>query len=193
MIRSVTIFCSSSRNSPAKYFRVAGELAEILLAQNIGIVYGGGAVGLMGCIADHYINQGGNITGVIPEFMVKVEWAHPGVKNMLIVQDMHERKKKLTENTDAVIALPGGTGTLEELMEVMALKRLGKYLKPIILLNTEGFYDQLIDFFHTMVREKFLRQEHLAAYSVVSHPSEVIPAILHSPDWQADAIERAAV
>jgi uncharacterized protein (TIGR00730 family) len=193
MIRSVTIFCASSRKSPVKYFRVAEELADILIEIRIGVVYGGGAVGLMGCIADRYIERGGVITGVIPEFMVKVEWAHPGVKNMLIVQDMHERKKKLVENTDAIIALPGGTGTLEELMEVLALKRLGKYLKPIIIVNTAGFYNQLIDFFHTMVREQFLRREHLDAYTLVNNPSEVIPAIFNAMQWHDDAIDRAPV
>jgi uncharacterized protein (TIGR00730 family) len=193
MIRSVTIFCASSRKSPPKYFRDAEELADLLLKHSLEVVYGGGAVGLMGCIANRYIGRGGKITGVIPEFMVKVEWAHPGVKNMLVVEDMHERKKKLIENTDAVIALPGGTATLEELMEVLALKRLGKYLKPIILLNTDGFYNQLIDFFHTMVQEQFLRYEHLTAYTVVNRPSEVIPAILNSPQWPADAIERAGL
>jgi uncharacterized protein (TIGR00730 family) len=193
MINTVTVFCASSRKSPTKYFRAAEELADILLMHNVGVIYGGGALGLMGCIADRYIEQGGNITGVIPEFMVKIEWAHPGIKNMLVVQDMHERKKKLVENTDAVIALPGGTGTLEELMEVLALKRLGKYLKPIILLNTDGFYNQLIEFFQTMVQEQFLRHEHLSAYTVVKRPAEVIPAILNSPQWQADAIGWAAV
>lgn len=193
MIHSVTVFCASSRKSPEKYISVASELANILLDYNIGIVYGGGAVGLMGCIADRYIERGGDITGVIPEFMVRVEWAHPGVKNMIIVQDMHERKKKLIEGTDAVIALPGGTGTLEELMEVLALKRLGKYLRPIILVNTDGFYNQLIDFFHTMVHEQFLRHEHLETYTVVNKPSGVIAAIQNTPLWQADAIDRAPV
>jgi uncharacterized protein (TIGR00730 family) len=193
MLHFVTVFCASSRKSPEKYLIVARELADILIDNKVGVVYGGGAVGLMGCIADRYIERGGSITGVIPEFMVKVEWAHPHVKNMLIVQDMHERKKKLIEGTDAVIALPGGTGTLEELMEVLALKRLGKYLKPIILVNTDGFYNQLIDFFHTMVHEQFLRHEHLDAYAMVNSPSEVISAIQNAPLWQADAIDRAPV
>jgi uncharacterized protein (TIGR00730 family) len=193
MIRSVTIFCASSRKSPDIYMRTAKEFADILIENNIHVTYGGGAVGLMGCIADRYIEKEGNITGVIPEFMVKVEWAHPGVKNMLIVQDMHERKKKLIENTDAVIALPGGTGTLEELMEVLALKRLGKYLKPIILLNTNGFYNQLIDFFHTMVHERFLRHEHMQTFSVVDSPPEVLPAIEGAAHWDADAINTAPV
>ena len=193
MIRNVTIYCASSRKSPGKYFTMATELANILLDHQIGVIYGGGAAGLMGCIADCYIKRGGKITGVIPEFMVKVEWAHPEVRSMHVVKDMHERKSKLIEGTDAVIALPGGTGTLEELMEVLALKRLGKFLKPIILVNTDGFYDQLIAFFKIMVKENFLRADHLDAYRVVNTPDEVLPAILSSPDWQETAIEQAPV
>ena len=193
MLNNVTIYCASSRKSPAKYFSVAEELALTLLEHQIGIIYGGGAVGLMGKIADCYLEHSGRILGVIPEFMVKVEWAHPGIRDMHIVKDMHERKQGLIEGTDAVIALPGGTGTLEELMEVLALKRLGKFLKPIILLNTDGFYDQLIAFFETMVREHFLRASHLDAYRVVDHPREVIPAILNTPDWSPDAIDEAPV
>ena len=193
MLNNVTIFCASSRKSPPKYFSVAEELALQLLEHDVGVIYGGGAVGLMGKIADCYLKHSGRIRGVIPEFMVKVEWAHPGIQDMQIVRDMHERKQVLIEGTDAVIALPGGTGTLEELMEVLALKRLGKFLKPVVLLNTDGFYDQLIAFFETMVREHFLRSSHLDAYCVVNHPKEVIPAILNTPDWSSDAINKAPV
>jgi uncharacterized protein (TIGR00730 family) len=193
MIHTVTIFCASSRKSHEKYFTIALELADLLIDNNIGVIYGGGAVGLMGCIADRYIERGGRIRGIIPDFMEKVEWAHSSVRDMIIVKDMHERKKMLIENTDAVIALPGGTGTLEELMEVLALKRLGKFLKPVILLNIDGFYDQLEAFFRTMVSEHFLRHEHLDAYRMVNHPKEVIPAILNSPQWDEDAIKQAPV
>lgn len=193
MIRTVTIFCASSRKSDKKYFQVATELADLLIDNDIGIIYGGGAVGLMGCIADRYLERGGRIRGVIPDFMVKVEWAHPGVEDLFIVKDMHERKRMLIENTDAVIALPGGTGTLEELMEVLALKRLGKFLNPVILLNTDGFYNELVAFFQTMVHEHFLRHEHLGAYSIVDSPNQVIPAILSSPKWDEDAINQAPV
>ena len=125
--------------------------------------------------------------------MVKIEWAHHGIEDLHIVKDMHERKKMLIENTDAVIALPGGTGTLEELMEVLALKRLGKFLKPVILLNTDGFYNKLVSFFQTMVHEHFLRHEHLDAYRLVNYPHEVIPAILNSPNWDEDVINKAPV
>lgn len=193
MIQTVTIFCASSRKSPEKFFQTAIDLADILIDNNIGVVYGGGAVGLMGCIADRYIERGGRVRGVIPDFMVKVEWAHPGVEDLHIVKDMHERKKMMIEGTDAVIALPGGTGTLEELMEVLALKRLGKFLKPVILINTDGFYDELVAFFQTMVKEHFLRHEHLEAYRIVNEPTEVLSAILNSPKWDKDALNQAPV
>lgn len=193
MIQTVTLFCASSRKSSEKYIQTTLELADLLIDRNIGVVYGGGAVGLMGCVADRYLERGGRIRGVIPDFMVKVEWAHPGVEDLHIVKDMHERKRMLIENTDAVIALPGGTGTLEELMEVLALKRLGKFLKPVILLNTDGFYNELVAFFQTMVREHFLRHDHLEAYSIVDNPDQVIPAILSSAKWNEDAINKAPV
>ena len=193
MLHTVTIFCASSRKSDEKYFEVTRQVADILLENSIGVIYGGGAVGLMGCLADRYIERGGRIRGIIPDFMVKVEWAHPQVTNMMVVRDMHHRKKLLIEDTDAVIALPGGTGTLEELMEVLTLKRLGKFFKPIILVNTDGFYDQLIGFFETMVKERFLRHEHLTAYRVINHPHELMEAIRTSPLWNEDALQNAPV
>lgn len=193
MIRTVTVFCASSQKSEEKYFKTTLELADILLDHDIEVVYGGGAVGLMGALADRYIERGGHIRGIIPDFMVKVEWAHPKVDNMVIVDDMHARKKLLIENTDAVIALPGGTGTLEELMEVLTLKRLGLFLKPVVLINTDGFYDELIAFFSTMVKEHFLRHEHLNAYAVINEPSELFEAIDNSPLWDEDALDRAPV
>jgi uncharacterized protein (TIGR00730 family) len=193
MLNTVTIFCASSRKSSEKYVKATLQLADILVENNVGVIYGGGALGLMGCLADRILEKRGKIKGVIPEFMVKVEWAHRGVKEMVIVKDMHQRKKLLIKNTDAVIALPGGTGTLEELMEVLTLKRLGKFFKPIILINTDGFYDKLIGFFETMVTENFIRPEHLDAYRIVNQPSQVLNAINESPLWESDAINNAPV
>jgi uncharacterized protein (TIGR00730 family) len=193
MVNTVTIFCASSRKSSQKYIDSTLELADIIVQNNIKVLYGGGAVGLMGCLADRILEKKGNIKGIIPEFMVKVEWAHPGVKDMKVVHDMHERKKLLIQNTDAVIALPGGTGTLEELMEVLTLKRLGKFFKPVILLNIDGFYDHLIQFFEVMVKENFLRSDHLEIYKVVNKPDEVLSAINNSPIWDENAIQTAPV
>lgn len=193
MIRNVTVFCASSKKAADKYLKVTRELADILKDNEIGVVYGGGMVGLMGCLADRMLERGGMIRGVIPEFMVKVEWAHPLVKEMVIVKDMHERKKLLIENTDAVIALPGGTGTLEELMEVLSLKRLGKFFKPIIIINTDGFYNDLLNLFAKMVEENFLREEHLKAFQIINQPTELLEAINGSLDWDENAIHSASV
>jgi uncharacterized protein (TIGR00730 family) len=193
MIRNVTIFCASSKKTAEKYLKLTRELSDILKDNEIGVIYGGGAVGMMGCLADRLLEQGGIIRGIIPEFMVKVEWAHPLVKDMVIVKDMHERKKLLIENTDAVIALPGGTGTLEELMEVLSLKRLGKFFKPIIIVNTDGFYNNLLNLFTKMVEENFLRPEHLKAFQIINKPSELLEAINGSLDWDENAIHSASV
>jgi uncharacterized protein (TIGR00730 family) len=193
ILNSVTVFCASSRMIDSKYFEAARQLAEVLTLNNITAVYGGGAVGLMGALADYMLANRGNITGVIPQFMLKVEWGHPEVKNMIITKDMHERKQLLIDNADAVVALPGGSGTLEELLEVISLKRLGKFLKPIIIINTAGFYDPLVALLNKMVEENFMRPDHLKMWEVISHPSELIEAIHRSEAWDEDAIHTAGV
>lgn len=193
MPQTITVYCASSRKVHPKYVESASQLAEVLLERKIEIIYGGGAVGLMGTLADKYISRGAKITGVIPEFMVKVEWAHPGVENMLIVHDMHERKKKMIENTDAVIALPGGTGTLEELMEVITLKRLGKFNKPILLLNTDGFYEPLQNFFKKMADEHFIHQSNLEMWKLFDHPNQFWTIYDSFPDFTDYSIDKAQV
>jgi uncharacterized protein (TIGR00730 family) len=193
MIKRVTIFCASSRMVDEKYYADTRQLAKILVKNEITAVYGGGAVGLMGELADTMLHAGGLVEGVIPEFMMKVEWGHKSIKKMTIVKDMHERKKLLIDNTDGVIALPGGTGTLEELMEVISLKRLGKFVKPIIILNTDGFYDTLIEFFEKMIEEKFLRAEHRAMWTVIDTPDKLMDAFRNAAGWDEDAINIAAV
>jgi hypothetical protein len=125
--------------------------------------------------------------------MDKVEWGHKGIANMTLVKDMRERKKLLIKNVDAVLALPGGCGTLEELMEVYTLKRLGKFTKPIIVLNTNGFYTHLEQFIDKMIDENFMRPEHRQIWQMVQQPDEIIPAILSAPQWDSSAINFAAV
>jgi uncharacterized protein (TIGR00730 family) len=193
MSLSFTVYCASSRKLDEKYFKATRKLADVLLEKNVHAIYGGGAVGLMGALANRYIEKKGEITGVIPEFMVKIEWAHPKVDRMIIVKDMHERKKRLIENTDGIIALPGGTGTLEELSEVITLKRLGKFTKPIILLNTDGFYDPLHQFFVKMSDEHFLLKEHLKMWKLIDSPSEFWNTLKDFPSWSEDTIKLAQV
>ncbi|HPV57420.1 MAG TPA: TIGR00730 family Rossman fold protein, partial [Tenuifilaceae bacterium] len=136
----VCVYCASSNKVDEKYFKATEILAKNLAKNGITSVYGGGSNGLMGCLADTALHEGGKVIGILPHFMDKVEWGHKNLTELILVKDMHERKRLLIEGVDAVVALPGGCGTLEELMEVITLKRLGKFTKPIIILNTDGFY-----------------------------------------------------
>jgi uncharacterized protein (TIGR00730 family) len=193
MPKTITVYCASSRKVDKSFFNAAIELADILLEKNVHLIYGGGSVGLMGTMADRYLEKKGIITGIIPEFMAKIEWAHPRIADMRIVHDMHERKRQLIDGTDGVIALPGGTGTLEELAEVITLKRLGKFTKPILLLNTNNFYKPLADFLIKMADENFLNPEHLSMWKLIDHPSEFWSAFESFPSWNEDAINQAQV
>lgn len=193
MIKRVCVFCASSRKSPKLYMQDAANLGEILAQNNIEIVYGGGSIGLMGAMADAALKLQGSVTGIIPEFMVEMEWAHPGVKNMVVVQTMHERKFKMVEHTDAIIALPGGSGTFEELLEVITAKRLGHYISPIIIVNLNGFYDPLIAQFERSIEDQMMDQRHQDMWTVVSNSNEVLPAILNTDTWPDNAIKFAAV
>ncbi len=193
MSKQVTIYCASSPKVPQIYFDAAEELSRLLIESGYAIRYGGGAKGLMGIIADTALKYRGTITGVIPGFMIDVEWEHKGVTEMIHVKTMHQRKELLIENTDAVIALPGGTGTLEELFEVMSWKKLGRFPHPIVLLNTNNYYDSLIEMCNRMVKESFMRPQHESIWSVVSKPSEVIPAILGAKPWGPQVINFASV
>lgn len=187
----VSIFCASSNKVDKIYFNAARELGLALAVHGIAANYGGGGVGLMGALADTMMEAGGSIRGIIPEFMVAQGWNHPLVKDMLIVKDMHERKKRLTENIDAFIALPGGVGTLEELLEMMTHKQLGQVLAPIIIINTNQFFDPFLEMLGKMVEEKFMRKIHQDIWQVIEDPEDVVKAIEHSPVWDGSAIKYA--
>jgi uncharacterized protein (TIGR00730 family) len=192
-LQRVCIFCASSPEIDSVYFDAAGRLARILVENNIAVNYGGGGKGLMGHLADNILAGGGSIRGYIPAFMKEMEWQHGKVDSMVTVRDMHERKYLMRKDSDAIIALPGGVGTLEELMEVITLKQLGKYLKPIIIINTAGFYTPLIGLMQRMIDMKFMRDIHIDLWQVVSEPEEVMEAIKNAPVWDAGAIKFAAV
>jgi len=187
----VSVFCASSNKVDKIYFDAARKLGLALAEHGIAANYGGGGVGLMGTLADTMMEAGGSIRGIIPEFMVDQGWNHTLVKDMLIVKDMHERKKKLTENIDAFIALPGGVGTLEELLEMMTHKQLGQLLAPIIIINTNQFFDPFLEMLRKMVKEKFMREVHKDIWQVIEDPKDVIKAINRSPVWDGSAIKYA--
>jgi len=193
MISRVCVFCASSHKVGQKYFNVAERLGKVLANNGIRTIYGGGAVGLMGKLADTIMQLNGEIVGIIPQFMMDVEWGHKNITDLILVNDMHERKKKLIENIDAIVILPGGSGTLEETLEVITLKRLGKFTKPIVFINTDGFYDGLFELFDKMIQERFMREEHRKMWTAVEQPENLIEAIKNSPKWDESAINIAAV
>jgi len=182
----VCVFAASSSRIDPAYATAAAELGAAFAVENVHAVFGGGGIGLMGIFADNLLAGKGQITGVIPGFMINEGWGHNEVKDMIVTSDMSERKKTIFAMSDAAVALPGGVGTLEELTEVITLKQLGQFNKPIIIVNVNGFYDHLIDFFDHMVRGHFMRLEHKDIWQIVTEASEVIPAIRNYTGWHAD-------
>ena len=188
-VERICVFCGASPGARPGYSAVTAELARLLAADGIGVVYGGGGVGLMGALADAVLAEGGEITGVIPRSLIEREIAHRGVSDMRVVGSMHERKALMAELADAFVALPGGIGTLEELFEVYTWAQLGLHRKPCALLNVEGYYDAIADFLAYAVSERFLHQETRDLLMVESDPATLVerlttfepPAVV--PKW----------
>ncbi|MBL7965009.1 MAG: TIGR00730 family Rossman fold protein [Flavobacteriales bacterium] len=152
----VAVFCGASGGNDAAYAEAAREVGHVLAVRGLGLVYGGGRVGLMGAVADAALEAGGRVVGVIPGFMRDKELAHEGATELLVVRDMHERKLVMHERSQAVIALPGGFGTMDELFELLTWRQLGLHAKPMGMLNAKGFYNGLLEQAAHMAREGFL-------------------------------------
>lgn len=180
MINQVTVFCASSTQADDVYKQEACKLGAILAEHAIKCYYGGGRVGLMGELASSMLEHNGQIVGIIPQFMVDEGWDNEKVEE-IVVPDMQIRKQKLMQLADAIIALPGGCGTLEELMEAITARQLGLIKVPIVLVNVCGFFDPLIAMLERAVKEKFMRNEHLSLWSVVTEASQVLSAIEDAP------------
>jgi len=192
-IRKVCIYCASSTIIAPIYIEHAKTLAAELAKNHIDMVFGGSRTGLMGVLADEMNMQNGKSIGIMPNFMKDVEWHHENIPEMIWVDTMAERKEKMIEDVDAVITLPGGCGTMEEFMETLSLKRLGLFTKPMIIVNSGGFYNPLIDLLDAMLRENFLSSKHRLMWEVVDHPEEIIPAIKRSKPWESSAKSFALV
>ena len=156
-MKRVTVFCGSSLGTEDIYEIKAKELGRKLAAENIELVYGGANVGLMGAVANGALSEGGTVIGVLPNFLKSKEIAHKQLTELILVDTMHERKTKMNERCDGVIALPGGFGTLEEFFEMLTWGQLGLHKKPIGILNINGFYNELINLLDTMVQKGFLK------------------------------------
>jgi len=193
IMQNICVYCASSSSIRDSYFEAAEKLGKILAGNNIRLIYGGGHRGLMGRIADTVLSSGGEVTGVIPGFMCEVEWNHTGLTELIMVESMHERKEMLARLADAVVALPGGCGTMEELLEVITWKRLGIFTKPIIICNTEGYFDPLIEMLNRSVDENFMGEHHRKIWEVVAEPEEIMQAIEVSEPWDESARQTAAL
>jgi uncharacterized protein (TIGR00730 family) len=173
-MKSIAVYCGASFGVNPVYADCARALAQVLVGHNIGLVYGGGNVGLMGVIADEVMRLGGEATGVIPRALVEREVGHSGLTRIFVVKDMHERKAMMAELSDGFIAMPGGMGTLEELFEMLTWSQLGIHAKPVGVLNVNGFYDGLVDFLGHLQGEGFVRTEHAALMMVESSAQALV-------------------
>lgn len=189
----ICVYCASSSDCAPIHHASAFRLGALLAQAGCTVVYGGSSVGSMGALADGALSAGGEVIGILPRFMADLEWGHPGLTRLELVEDMRERKHRLLTGSDAVVALPGGCGTLEELFEALTLKRLGLYFNPIVLLNTQDFYAPLQGFLRQVIDERFMQAEHAAMWQLVDAPEDVLPAIAATPPWRADARSIAVV
>lgn len=192
-IKSVCVYSASSTKVAPVYFEAASELGKMLGEHDIRLINGAGGIGLMSETANAVLAAGGKVTGVIPRFMVEQGWQHKGLTELIEVADMHERKKKMADLSDAVIALPGGCGTLEELLEIITWKQLGLYLNPIVILNTQGYFDPLLDMLNRAVSENFMRLQHAEIWQVANTPAEAIELIFTTPVWDSSIRKFAAI
>lgn len=176
-MRRLALYCGSSRGHDPAYATAAAELARYLVSQDIGIVYGGGNVGLMGVIADAALAAGGEVIGVIPDSLLAKELGHQGCTELHITRSMHERKQMMVDLSDGFIALPGGFGTLDELFETLTWLQLGFHGKPVGLLNVGAFFSPLLGFLDQMSESGFLKAEHRASLLVADAPAELLAAM----------------
>ncbi|SON55931.1 LOG family protein ORF6 in fasciation locus [Hartmannibacter diazotrophicus] len=179
-VQSICVFCGSSAGHNPAHLAAAELLGREMAKSGIRLVYGGGSIGLMGAVARSVLGAGGEVTGIIPEFLVNRERMLEGVNDLVVVDDMHTRKRLMFEQSDAFVALPGGIGTLEEVVEQMTWAQLGRHAKPIVLANIDGFWDPLKDLLSHMADEAFIRPGYELRYMTLRDPMDIVPAIVEA-------------
>jgi uncharacterized protein (TIGR00730 family) len=192
-IKSIAVYCASSNKVRASFVEAAETLGTIFASHGIRLIYGDGGIGLMAAVAKGVLDAGGEAVGVIPRFMVEQGWNNPRSTETIVTETMHERKALICDISDAMVALPGGIGTFEELLECLTWKQLGLHSNPVVILNTDGYYDRLLACIDLMVEEQMMRPIHKDMYVVVSTPEEVLPAILGGPQWDPSTRRLAAI
>lgn len=192
-IRTICVYCASSNRVDECYNSAAHNLGALLAREGISLVTGGGSIGLMRAVEDGTLEGGGRAIGVIPQFMVEQGWHHTGLTELKITKDMHTRKQTMAALSDAVIALPGGCGTMEELCEIITWKQLGLYINPIVILNINGYYDALIAQLQRAIEEQFMGRIHANIWSVATTPEEALEQIRKAPVWDPGIRKYAAL
>lgn len=192
-MQSVCVYCASSTQIDEKYFRAAEELGTLIAQRGLRLITGAGRLGLMNTVQDTALAAGGEAIGVIPTFMVKEGWHHTGLTQLIETGSMHERKQMMANLSDGVIALPGGCGTMEELLEIITWKQLGLYLNPIVILNIDGFYDSLLEQLKRALDDNFMRAIHADIWKVATTPAEAVELLMTTPVWDKSIRKFAAI
>ena len=193
MIKNVCVYSASSTQIAPAYFEAATQLGRLLALKGINLINGAGSIGLMAATSNAALAAGGTVTGVIPRFMVEQGWHHTGLTRLVETENMHERKQLMARMADAVIALPGGCGTMEELLEIITWKQLGLYLNPIVILNVNGFYDPLLSMLQQAVDQHFMRPEHAGIWRVATTAEEAVEMLYTTPIWNKNVRKFAAL
>lgn len=191
--KTVCVYCASSSKADKIYTDAAYTLGKQLAEKEIRCVFGAGKTGLMGALAQGVKENNGEIIGIIPEFMIEEGWGNEELTQLHITPNMHLRKETMAKLSDAVIAMPGGCGTLEELMEIITWKQLGLFTGTIIILNINNYYTPLIEMLNRAIEQNFMREEHKAIWQIATTPQDAVKAIEEATEWRRDARKIAAI
>jgi uncharacterized protein (TIGR00730 family) len=182
-IKSVCVYCASSSKIDQIYFDAATRLGSLLAKSDIACVCGAGHQGLMKELADSVLNSGGNVTGIIPRFMYEEGWFHKSLTKLIVTGTIHERKERMAQASDAIVALPGGCGTMEELLEIITWKQLGLFKGSIVILNINGYYSPLIEMLEKAVEQSFMHEAHASIWAVANTAEEALMHVLSAENW----------
>ena len=190
---NICVYAASSGKILQQFVDAAEILGRLLAVRGHTLVNGAGRTGLMGAVTEGCLSAGGKAVGVIPQFMVDNDWHHSGMSELVVTPDMHTRKEKMAEMADACLALPGGVGTLEELLEIITWKQLGLYLKPIVIVNIDGYFDNLLKQLERAVKEQFMRPMHTGLWQVAHDSEEAVNLAETTPFWDPSLTKFAAI
>jgi uncharacterized protein (TIGR00730 family) len=185
-IRSLCVYCGSSGRGRESHHEAARRLGRLMAEAGVRLVYGGGRIGLMGQVADAVLEGGGEVFGIIPRFLDQVEVGHSGVSQMIVTENMHERKERMAELSDAFVILPGGLGTLDETFEILTWKQLQLHDKPVVVADIDGYWQPLVGLIDRLVEENYARPEHRELFRVVASVDEVLPALEAMPEFRGE-------